>query len=349
MVGAADGVPSDILRTTAATATMATMATDTHFSNMLHHLPPRKRLKAQLREQQRQISASPSLAVITGVSRPREQENKNATMAAGMTTTMEVGTLTRPPTVALEGGTMTRAPTVLAPVGGSKKARLLGGGARGLAMFPESDLIREARARAAIAGGEPADTAAAEAKAAARAKGARAIAARQAAVAKAHAAKAAAKAAMELAALAAKAKHKAEELERERTRRRTADAAANSAKHHQHHQHAVALSAVVAQGARAALPSPVSIPSHVKVPPPPSASLGSNKPGTDEEAAVLPSSGAMEVAEESKPLTDEDIARQLHMEINASPRLGRTVRGDRSQTFSPPTSPSPRRHAGPSA
>jgi hypothetical protein len=345
MVGAADGVPSDILRTTAATATMATMATDTHFSNMLHHLPPRKRLKAQLKEQQRQISASPSLAVITGVSRPREQE----TMAAGMTTTMEVGTLTRPPTVALEGGKMTRAPTVLAPGGGSKKARLLGGGARGLAMFPESDLIREARARAAIAGGEPADTAAAEAKAAARAKGARAIAARQAAVAKAHAAKAAAKAAMELAALAAKAKHKAEELERERTRRRTADAAANSAKHHQHHPHAGALSAVVAQGARAALPSPVSIPSHVKVPPPPSASLGLNKPGTDEEAAVLPSSGAMEVAEESKPLTDEDIARQLHMEINASPRLGRTVRGDRSQTFSPPTSPSPRRHAGPSA
>ena len=69
-------------------------------------------------------------------------------------------------------------------------------------MIPESDLIREARARAALAGGEPAvSVAAAEAKATARAKGARAVAARQAAIAKAHAAKAAAKAAQELAAL----------------------------------------------------------------------------------------------------------------------------------------------------
>ena len=298
---------------------------------MLQHLPPRKRLAAQMKEmqQQQQQQQRVATAVITGMRRPRENENINS-----MTTATTTGSL-RPP------GSLAQT------TGPSKKARLAEG-TRVMAMIPESDLIREARARAALAGGEPAvSVAAAEAKATARAKGARAVAARQAAIAKAHAAKAAAKAAEDLAALAAKAKLKAAELERERTQRKAAEAAG--------------------AGIETGTETKTQKTQMIGTPPPTAKVFLSNvKAGKAEEVSVLPpvvsTKGAVEEAvEEVKSLTDEDMARQLHMEINASPRLGRTMRGgDRNQTpWSQPTSPSPpsssqgfevpRRHAGPSA
>lgn len=141
------------------------------------------------------------------------------------------------------------------------------------AMIPESDVIREARARAAMAAGEPAvSAAAAKAEASARAKGERAAAARQVAIAKAEAAKAAAKEAKELARLAEEAKHTAEDLERERSKRRDGG----------------------------------------------SAKTNSKTPETTDLDA--------ERAEEPASLTDDELARRLHSEMNASPRLGRIGR-----------------------
>lgn len=139
-------------------------------------------------------------------------------------------------------------------------------------MIPESDVIREARARAAMAAGEPAvSVAAAKAEASARAKGERAAAARQVAIAKAEAANAAAKEAKELARLAEEAKHKAEDLERERAKRREGG----------------------------------------------SAKTKSKAKTTNPDA---------ERAEEPASLTDDELARRLHSEMNASPRFGRSGR-----------------------
>jgi hypothetical protein len=39
-----------------------------------------------------------------------------------------------------------------------------------------------------------------------------------------------------------------------------------------------------------------------------------------------------EEPEEEKPLTDEELARRMHLEMNASPRLGRT--GGRNRAMS---------------
>ena len=94
-------------------------------------------------------------------------------------------------------------------------------------MIPESDVIKAARARAAAAGAEqPAvvvSTAAQELKASAKAKGERAAAARRAAVAEAAKAKAAAAKAGELARLAEEAKAVAAELEKARASRAEKD------------------------------------------------------------------------------------------------------------------------------
>ena len=89
------------------------------------------------------------------------------------------------------------------------------------AMIPESDVIREARARAR--GGRRAAVSAQRPAARRPPRGPKAdapAAARQVAIAKAEAAKAAAKEAKELARLAEEAKHTAEDLERERSKRR---------------------------------------------------------------------------------------------------------------------------------
>lgn len=330
---------------------------------MLHHLPPRKRLAAQMKEmqqqqaEQRQQQLQPAAAaVITGVRRPREHEiEDSAAVTAAVAATTTTGTVRPPASHAFLGGA-------------SKKARLVAG-ARVVAMIPESDLIREARARAAMAGGEPAvSAAAAEAKATARAKGARAVAARQAAIVKAHAAKAAAKAAEELALLAAKAKRKAEELEHERTQRRAAEAAADNNENKQakkeHEHQAVAASTavphvVVVSGMRPPLPA-AKLLSNVTLNPNATGPAGSASPAVKKEK--LGKEEEVVEVKECKPLTDEDMARQLHKEMNASPRLGRTKRGDRNQDAPcyPPTSPpppppssegggTPRRRAGPSA
>ena len=251
-----------------------------------HQLPPRKRLAAQMKELQQQhptqrseTQPAATAVILTGARRPREKfEN------IGKSTLMTSSTTT-------------------------KKARVAGGGRMVHAMIPESDVIREARARAVLAGGELAvSAAAAEAKATARAKGARAVAAREAAIAKAHAAKAA----EELAALAAKAKQKAEELERERNAKKRRGANAETMEGSTENQ------AKPETEVRVNPPSP-----------PPVKILSNNVPH-------MPSS--VKAESESHPLTDEDVARQLHAQINASPRLGRTPRGERRhQTDAVPT------------
>jgi hypothetical protein len=90
-------------------------------------------------------------------------------------------------------------------------------------MIPESDVIKAARARAAMAGGEVVASAAAlELRASARLKGEKAAAARQLAIAKAEAARAAAATASELARLAEETKVVAAGMEKARVARAAA-------------------------------------------------------------------------------------------------------------------------------
>jgi len=167
---------------------MTTTTTTEPSSGSLQHLPPRKRLLAQMMAQGGTDAHS------------TENEPLDAKKALG------VSAVVPPPEVM----------HVLHEK--NKKPR---------PMIPESDVIKAARARAAAAGAEqPAvvvSTAAQELKASAKAKGERAAAARRAAVAEAAKAKAAAAKAGELARLAEEAKAVAAELEKARASRAEKD------------------------------------------------------------------------------------------------------------------------------